>query len=242
MIDEIIIEQNINERFDPTDLFIRLNQKPYPIQQNSFEMWNSTVEKEVIDKIKEVTDKHIMWFYSKERFDSQNRTDRMENEELVTLLSYIDSQLNKGPYDKILGMFKRIDRITCRIKDKNGITDYLMHLEDDINEKESFIKSIVNTDCRITQFGHLFDDNLDRETLNDFFNVKGTKIFRRSYQDFYIVWLILQNLSINDDNKADIKSEILGILGDLRNVNNEKVDETYFNNFVNKLQLVMTNK
>lgn len=242
VIDEIIIEQNINERFDPTDLFIRLNQKPYPIQHNSFEMWNSTVEKEVIDKIKEVTDKHISWFYSRERYDSQNRTDRMENEELITLLSYIDSQLNKGPYDKILGMFKRIDRITCRIKDKNGITDYLMHLEDDINEKESFIKSIVNTDSRITQFGHLFDDNLDRETLNDFFNVKGTKIFRRSYQDFYIVWLILQNLSINDDNKADIKSEILGILGDLRNVNNEKVDETYFNNFVNKLQLVMANK
>lgn len=49
VIDEINIEQNINANFDPTDLFIRLNQKPYPIQQNSFEMWNSTVDKSIIE-------------------------------------------------------------------------------------------------------------------------------------------------------------------------------------------------
>ena len=243
VIDEIIIEQNINENFDPTDLFIRLNQKPYPIQQNSFEMWNSTVEKDVIDKIKKITDKHINWFYSKENKDIYNRTDRMENEELITLLSYIDHQLLCNvPYDKILGMFKRIDRITCRIKDKNSITDYLMHLEDNINEKESFISSISRTDTKITEFGGLFEEELDRDTLNNFFNIKRSKTFRRSYQDFYIVWLILHYLKISDENKTFIKNKILEILGDLRNINSFKVDECYFKEFEKKLQSVINNK
>lgn len=243
VIDEIIIEQNINENFDPTDLFIRLNQKPYPIQQNSFEMWNSTVEKDVIEKIKKITDKHINWFYSKESKDIYNRTDRMENEELITLLSYIDYQLLRNvSYDKILGMFRRIDRITCRIKDKNSITDYLMHLEDNINEKESFINSISRTDTKITEFGSLFDEKLDRDTLNNFFNIKGGKTFRRSYQDFYIVWLILHYLKISDKNKDLIRSKILEILGDLRNVNSLKVDEDYFNGFEAKLQSIINNE
>lgn len=242
VIDEIIIEQNINENFDPTDLFIRLNQKPYPIEQNSFEMWNSTVEKDVIDKIKAVTNKHINWFYSKESKDIDNRTDRMENEELILLLSYIDYQLNKVPYQKILGMFKRVDRITCRIKDKNSITDYLMHLEDHVNEKEDFIKCIDKTDTKISEFGKLFDNNLDRETLNKFFNIKETKTFRRSYQDFYIVWLILHNLTITEQNKNIVKNNIQEILGLLRNVDNNKVDELYFDNFVNRLQEVMNYK
>ena len=238
VIDEIIIEQNINENFDPTDLFIRLNQKPYPIQQNSFEMWNSTVEKDVIDKIKAVTNKYINWFYSKESKDLNNRTDRMENEELILLLSYIEYQLHKVPYHKILGMFKRVDRITCRIKDKNSITDYLMHLEDDISEKEEFIKCIIKTDSKISEFGKLFDE-LDRETLNTFFNIKERKTFRRSYQDFYIVWLILHNLSITEQNKNIVKNNIQEILGLLRNVESKKVDEQYFNYFVNRLHEVM---
>lgn len=239
VIDEIIIEQNINGNFDPTDLFIRLNQKPYPIQQNSFEMWNSTVEKDVIDKIKEVTNKHINWFFNKENKDIQNRTDRMENEELVTLLSYIDYQLNKVSYDKILGMFKRIDRITCRIKDKNSITDYLMHLEDDTNEKKCFINSIMKTDEKISEFGKLFDNNLNKDTLNTFFNIKKSQTFRRSYQDFYIVWLILHDLNITNNNKECIKQNILTTLSLLRNVNKDKVDELYFHNFEIKLQTIM---
>ncbi len=35
------IQENINPEFNPVDLFVRLNNKPYPIRENSFEMWNS---------------------------------------------------------------------------------------------------------------------------------------------------------------------------------------------------------
>lgn len=239
VIDEINIEQSINANFDPTDLFIRLNQKPYPIQQNSFEMWNSTVDKSVIEKIKEVTNKHISWFYSKETKDIDDRTDRMENEELITLLSYIDYAMSKDSYDKVLGTFKRIDRITCRIKDKNTISDYLIRLEDNSSEKELFLHYIDETDKRISSFGTLFD-SLDKETLSGFFNVKNSQIFRRSYQDFYIVWLVLHNKLINQSNKEDIKQLIKELLCLLRNTDGREVDETYYINFERKLQESIT--
>lgn len=239
VIDEINIEQNINVNFDPTDLFIRLNQKPYPIQQNSFEMWNSTVDKSVIEKLKEVTQKNSHWFYSKENKDAENRTDRMENEELVTLLTYIDYAMSKDSYDKVLGTFKRIDRITCRIKDKNAISDYLTRLEDNVSEKEKFLSCIDNTDTKIHDFGTLFD-SLNKDTLNTFFNVKKSKTFRRSYQDFYIVWLILHNKTINKTNKEEIKRLIIELLCLLRNTGGQNVDETYYKNFEVRLENAIT--
>lgn len=238
VIDEIIIEQSINTNFDPTDLFIRLNQKPYPIQQNSFEMWNSTVDKSIVEKIKEVTNKHIHWFYSKESKDAEKRNDRMENEELVTLLAYIDYTMSISTYEKVLGTFKRIDRITCRIKDKNTITDYLTKLEDNISEKELFLSYIDKTDEKIEKFGSLFNE-LNRETLNEFFNVKKTRTFRRSYQDFYIVWLVLHNRDVNNENKNEIKQLITELLSLLRNVKGEEVDEVYDKNFTARLQEVI---
>src|SRR5690606_8420443 len=129
IVDEIIIEENLNNRFSATDLFIRLNQKPYPINNNSFEMWNSTIDNEVINSIKDVTEKNISWFYSKERISG--KTDRMENEELITILSYIIFNLKKfNSYEKVLGLFLRIDRITCRIKNKTALTDFLTKLDD----------------------------------------------------------------------------------------------------------------
>ena len=235
VVDEINIEQSINANFDPTDLFIRLNQKPYPIQQNSFEMWNSTVDKSVIEKIKEVTNKHISWFFSKETKDVDNRTDRMENEELITLLSYIDYAMSKDTYDKVLGTFKRIDRITCRIKDKNTISDYLIKLEDNSSEKESFLHYIDETDKKISSFGTLFD-SLDKETLSSFFNVKKSQIFRRSYQDFYIVWLVLHNKTIEQSNKELIKQQIIELLCLLRNTEGKEVDDAYHMDFEKRLQ------
>ncbi|MCQ2088367.1 MAG: DUF262 domain-containing protein [Bacilli bacterium] len=235
VIDEIIIEQSININFDPTDLFIRLNQKPYPIQQNSFEMWNSTVDKDVIEAIKNVSRKYFNWFFIRECPDLEHRTDKMENEELITLLSYIDYSMDKGSYEKVLGTFKRIDRITCRIKDKNSLSEYLMHLEDSVTEKEAFLKYVRKTDDKICDFAKLFDEDLSKDTLNNFFNLKQTKIFRRSNQDFYIVWILLHNRVVTDNNKNSIKNMIKEILGELRNIREKNIDDIYYENFVKKL-------
>ena len=238
VIDEIIIEENLNEGFEPTDLFIRLNQKPYPINNNSFEMWNSTVDKDIIDKIKDITNRYITWFYSKESSDTKNRTDRMENEELVTILSYIVHHINKDKtYDKVLGLFPRIDRITCRLKNKTAITDFLIKLEDSITEKEMFLASINRTENLIISFQELFNNTPSKEEINSFFNVKNSRTFRRSYQDFYITWLILNSLKsdVNAFTIPTIKSDIREMLVSLRNGNNEEVNKAYFDNFIVKL-------
>jgi hypothetical protein len=71
-------------------LFIRLNDKPYPIRENSFEMWNSWVERDVIARIKENVNKHLSWFHLKIARNRNDR-DRMENEELYTSLVYLEA-------------------------------------------------------------------------------------------------------------------------------------------------------
>ncbi|OFX75935.1 MAG: hypothetical protein A2X12_08205 [Bacteroidetes bacterium GWE2_29_8] len=238
VVDEIIIEENLNEGFEPTDLFIRLNQKPYPINNNSFEMWNSTVDKEIIDKIKNVTNKYIAWFFSKDTTETKDRADRMENEELITILSYLIHQIDKdNTYEKVLGLFPRRDRITCRLKNKTAITDFLIKLDESITEKELFVKSIDRTETLIIKLKEIFNNSPTKEEINSFFNVKKNKTFRRSYQDFYITWLILNafKTDMNEVAILKIKGDIHEMLMLLRNGNNQIVDDKYFNNFINLL-------
>ena len=238
-LDEIVIDAKLNEKFDPTDLFIRLNQKPYPIKQNSFEMWNSIVDKDIIERIKEITQTHLSWFFSSDINDATNRTDRMENEELITLLTYIDLILTKeNSYEKVLGMFKRIDRITCRVKDKKTITEYLSNLESDPAEKNIFIKTLNETESKINYFGSLFEDGGSKNSLNEFINVKKARTFRRSYQDFYIIWLVLHYADYSESNKHTVKENISNVLKLLRNANNENVDENYYSRFMDKIRQV----
>lgn len=238
IIDEIIIEQSLNDQFSATDLFIRLNQKPYPINNNSFEMWNSTVDNEIISKIKAVTYENIQWFYSKERIEG--RTDRMENEELVTILSYLIYHLDKNePYNKVLGLFPRIDRITCRIKNKSAITDFLTKLDENSEEKQLFNKSIDKTKKLIDDFGALFNSDQRKDEINEFFNVKNSKSFRRSYQDFYITWLVLYAKQKELDSKTTIKNIIRDMLILLKNAKNENVNNDYFERFSSKLDSII---
>ncbi|MFS4473634.1 DUF262 domain-containing protein [Chryseobacterium sp. T20] len=238
IIDEIIIEQSLNDQFSATDLFIRLNQKPYPINNNSFEMWNSTVDNEIISKIKAVTYENIQWFYSKERIEG--RTDRMENEELITILSYLIYHLDKNEsYNKVLGLFPRIDRITCRIKNKSAITDFLTKLDENSEEKQLFNKSIDKTKKLIDDFGGLFNPDHRKDEINEFFNVKNSKSFRRSYQDFYITWLVLYAKQKELDSKTTIKNIIRDMLILLKNAKNENVNNDYFERFSAKLDSII---
>src|SRR5690606_349924 len=60
------IDESRNPQFDPIDLFIRLNDKPYPIRENSFEMWNSWVDIDIINFIKSLKSSVEDWFYLKQ--------------------------------------------------------------------------------------------------------------------------------------------------------------------------------
>lgn len=245
-IDEIIIEQSLNLEFEPTDLFIRLNQKPYPIKQNTFEMWNSTVVKEVIESIKEIEKKYNNWFFFKEYADIENRNDRMENEELITILTYVSYSLENSNIEKVLGLFKRIDRVTCRLKNKTALTDYLNKFEDNVILKDDFLSYLDKTDHLISLFGEMISPNLDKNSLTVFFNLKDSKGFRKSFQDFYILWLVLNTIDYKNfdiENQRDVILEsVRELLGDLRNIDSKEMDAKYFNEFIDKLNAKCSTK
>ena len=50
----IEINQKNNLNFDQIDLFIRLNSKPYPIKENTFEMWNSYISSDLVETLKKI--------------------------------------------------------------------------------------------------------------------------------------------------------------------------------------------
>lgn len=96
------------------------------------------------------------------------------------------------------------------------------------------------TDRLINYFGNLFIETPNKELLNKFFNVKQVLTFRRSYQDFYIIWLILDSISLSEENdfKESLLSDIRSLLCMLRNVNGVSVNEKYLNDFIGNMEAI----
>ena len=91
-MDIIEIDYEQNPDFSPIDLFLRLNTKPYPIKENTFEMWNAYVDKDIVIKVKSIANK-----YEKKVFRAKDN--RMKLEELITSLAYIDYRMNQPNTD-----------------------------------------------------------------------------------------------------------------------------------------------
>lgn len=240
-IDEIEISQDLNPQFEPTDLFIRLNSKPYPIKPNTFEMWNSTVDKDVIQLVKNITNKYVSWFYIKapETTDSDKRNDRMQNEELITILSYLCyNTLKKEKITKVLGFYPRLEKFTCRLKTKSTLTEILEDFEFRPTEKEFFLKSIHKTDSIIEIIQNvLLDGNATKDTFNAILNIKQHPRFSRSNQELYIIWILLDNISIEvaKQNKVKLLNDINIMLSLLKNMDDKVVDNEYVDMFHLKL-------
>lgn len=241
-IDEIEISEDLNEGFEPTDLFIRLNSKPYPIKSNTFEMWNSTVDKEVVQLIKDVTNEYISWFYIKapEGEDIYNRNDRMQNEELITILSYLCyNSLIGESITKILGFYPRLEQFTCRLKTKSNLTEILENFEFKPTEKEIFIKSIHKTSSIIKIIRDvLLGGNATKESFNSILNIKQHTRFSRSNQELYIIWILLDNITIEQakTHRKDLLNNINTMLSLLKNINDVMVDEEYVVKFHTQLE------
>lgn len=238
-VDVIMIEENINMNFEPTDLFIRLNNKPYPIQQNSFEMWNSTVDAQIIKEIKSVTKRNIGWFFIKEISENyEDRNDRLENEELITILSYIKYNSLKDSFDKAILFFNRQDRISCRLSNKSGLSDFLQKLEKEAHEKQAFIDSINDTKILIDFLKANLINEGDKEVLNHFLNVRKNKIFRRSLQDFYIMWIVLISFDKEflKSHPSSVLKDVSDMISEFRNVNSENLDEKFIPRYISKLK------
>ncbi|WP_270296106.1 DUF262 domain-containing protein [Eggerthella sinensis] len=116
-IDVVEIDKGQNPYFDPIDLFLRLNQKPYPIKPNSFEMWNSYIDRGIVDRAKEIAISHSGAF-----FKADNT--RMAHEELVTTLAYVAYQTaSKGLEARdVFDIFVRNEKVNARVREKTNIT------------------------------------------------------------------------------------------------------------------------
>ncbi len=192
----VIIDSKLNTSFDPIDLFIRLNNKPYPIKENSFEMWNSYIDKEVIELIKRNTSKHSSWFHSK----TSDYNSRMDNEELYTSLAYLEYKRG-SKIEETLDIYAKGGNINIRIKDKSEITTLLHKVHLDAIEKEKFIHSIERLESFIETVKLLVkgtndenDDNTLKNHLNQLLNLKTQ---RRTIQSFYTLWFLLMDVDFD---------------------------------------------
>lgn len=241
-MDEIEIQQELNPKFEPTDLFIRLNNKPYPIKLNSFEMWNSTCDRDVIEQIKEITKRYRNWFYAiMPKLDDKGESlDRMQNEELITILSFLCyNNFKTGDFEKVLGFYPRLEKFTCRIKTKYAITNVLDGLEDKSVEKQLFLNAIDRTACIIDVIKDvLLDGNPSKDTFNDILNKKRISNFSRSNQEFYILWEILMNIEYQKAVEVgkELKADINSMLSLLKNVDDKVVNDYYVNEFIRSLR------
>lgn len=224
----VIIDEKINPNFDKIDLFIRLNNKPYPIRDHSFEMWNSYIDKYLISKIKENTKKHSSWFHLK----ASKNDSRMSNEELYTSLIYLDLK-SKGMNvedivsSKFLTIYQRESNIYARIKEKTDITKTLNSATVNEKEKKIFLSCIKNTESFISKVKIiLLDcDCDDIDKLNEYLRTELNKLFhlktaRRSTQSFYTLWVILNDIGLEmvKKHRKELKNEIRFIFGSMKNI------------------------
>lgn len=231
----IEIDYSLNKDFDPVDLFIRLNNKPYPIKENSFEMWNSIVDKDIIEKIKEVSNKNIDWFYLR-KIKGGKTSDRMLNEEMITFLSYIIYNKRYREDYTSIGYYRRDGKVSCRIIDKKDVTLLLSKISTDFKLKKDFLKClnyVCNTiDCLK---GKLDNEDL-KKSLNEIFS-KETNI--RYLVDFYILFEIMYRIEpryLEETKFHEIKSLMNKVRNEIKNPNFEPENyQKYFEGLLDEI-------
>lgn len=188
-MDVIEIDYEQNPDFSQIDLFLRLNTKPYPIKENTFEMWNAYVDKEIVVKVKEMATK-----YEKRVFKAKDN--RMRLEELITSLAYLDYRIHQPSTEiiNVLNIYKRNDRMCARIMSKDNVTKTLSELSN--KSPQGFIKSLENIEDFIEKILILIenDDSKIRELFNH--SRKGTQY--KTDQNYYFLWVMLLNISIKE--------------------------------------------
>lgn len=188
-MDIIEIDSEQNPDFSQIDLFLRLNTKPYPIKENTFEMWNAYIDKDIVIKVKEIAIR-----YEKKVF--RGRDTRMKLEELITSLAYIDYRMNQ-PHTEIinvLNIYKRNDRMCARIMSKDNVTKTLSDLSN--SNPKVFVKALENVEVFVDKILMLIENN--PEQLRALFNHSKKGIQYKTDQNFYFLWAILFEISVEE--------------------------------------------
>lgn len=188
-MDIIEIDSEQNPDFSQIDLFLRLNTKPYPIKENTFEMWNAYIDKDIVIKVKEIAIR-----YEKKVF--RVRDTRMKLEELITSLAYIDYRMNQ-PHTEIinvLNIYKRNDRMCARIMSKDKVTKTLSDLSN--NNPKVFVEALERVEFFIEKILMLIENK--PEQLRALFNHSKKGVQYKTDQNFYFLWAILFKTPVSE--------------------------------------------
>lgn len=232
----IEIDKKYNKNFEPIDLFVRLNDKPYPIKEDTFEMWNSYISRDIIDSIKSVHANQQNWFY----FRKNNS--RMEDENIYTALAYLQYSIHKdnNPHDPSqIDIYKVGNKINFRLKSKNEITKVL----EGNQHKNDFITAINNFEFDfLRKLKELLTDKNDvsinniNKNLDDLFLIGNG---RRTQQSFYALWYFLFDIPFATikENKVEIRKSVKNLFLLMTDINDKSTFEESVKSFKNKYEI-----
>ncbi len=224
------IDEVQNPEFNPIDLFIRLNDKPYPIRENSFEMWNSWVDVDTIQSIKRVREDLKDWFFLRQ-MNSANDRDRMENEELIASLLFLEYAKIIKDTRKTLDIYQKSERLNSRLGDKSYVSAFLLQVTENQGDAASlFVSALKNVNSFVRKLKMILLDSDKRKDelfgyLRDeldsvFLAGRSRRYIRRTTQDFYFIWRLLNNIQFEmvKFHRIEMKTELKNLFMYLRNI------------------------
>lgn len=208
-LDIIEIDGAHNPAFSPIDLFLRLNTKPYPIKENSFEMWNAYVDREIVLRVKAIATQYQGTVF-------RNKDNRMKLEELIISLAYLDYRLSKGyEFSQIVNVYKRYDRINARIMSKDQVTKILGDVSN--ADVPGFMISVENVDKFAIKILAIVcgDTSKIRDLVNHL--RRGTNY--KTDQNYYFLWVLLNDIPLDyiKHNQQRIYKEIQKVFAIIQN-------------------------
>lgn len=228
-IKAIMIDLKANPKFSAVDMFIRMNQSPCNISENTFEMWNSYDIVHTLEYIKEVSKYDLFKQYG----------NRMKEEELVAVLSYMDYiKINIENVRTFLRIYlftenkdKANERIEVKlsINNKQAITHFLENLEPNSEEEKKFIKSIQSIEEFINKLKILTDNHSKKliKIVNPYVAIPR----KANMKDYYVLWLILTRLDIHiiKTYQEEILKDLEGLFKFMKNMLVGKNENDFIN-------------
>lgn len=226
-IDIVEINEEQNPNFNPIDLFLRLNSKPFPIEANTFEMWNAYVKKEYVENIKKIAKEYAGILF-------RLKDTRMKNEELITMLAYLAYKKRKNGVEakECLNIYVRNQRINARFTQKSQITNVLGEISR--NEDLIFGEAINDVKRFIHKLSILTGDNFEEWNRLLAHSKKNTQ--SKTNQNFYLLWIALAGLTEEkvEDEKEEIFDKINGYFKECQEIKEDFDVEQ----FVNRLSII----
>jgi hypothetical protein len=231
----IEINHRYNKDFEPIDLFLRLNSKPYPIKENTFEMWNSYIDKDVIEKIKLILKDNEEWFY----FRKNNS--RMENENIYTALTYFQYEHNNVPSSPLASFeyYKVGDKINYRIRSKTEISRILelaSAKEKILAACDEMQTSFISKVKSIVMDRDSTNYDIMNKNIESIFNISTTR--KRTQQSFYALWHFLSQIPLTSikSNKASIRRDLKKLFFSMNEIDSKESFTKMIKDFWKKYQ------